>query len=77
MTSLLKKQFIKNGGHVKSPAVRQSYGNLGSLVGICANIILSIIKIAVGLISGSLSIVADGFNNLADMGSSVITLIGF
>ena len=77
MTSLLIKLFIKNGGDVKSPAVRQSYGNLGSLVGICANIILSIIKIAVGLISGSLSIVADGFNNLADMGSSVITLIGF
>ena len=34
-------------------------------------------KIVIGLISGSIAIVADGINNLADASSSVITLAGF
>ena len=34
-------------------------------------------KILIGLISGSISIVADGINNLADGASSIITLLGF
>ena len=77
MTSLLIKLFIKNHSDTKSLEVRNRYGNLGSAVGICANVLLSVIKIAIGYITASLSIVADGFNNLADVGSSVVTLIGF
>lgn len=77
MTALLIKLFVKNHTDVKSVTVRNSYGNLGSGVGIAANVLLSLIKITIGLLSGSLSITADGFNNLADVGSSVVTLIGF
>ena len=77
MTSLLIKLFIKNSGDVKSSDVRTRYGTLGSIVGIACNVILCAIKISVGLLSASISIIADGLNNLADMGSSVITMIGF
>lgn len=77
MTALLIRLFVKNRTDIKSMAVRNSYGNLGSGVGIGANVLLSIIKIVIGFLSGSLSITADGFNNLADVGSSVVTLIGF
>ncbi len=77
MTGLLIKLFIKNGDDVKCGAVRARYGTLGSIVGICANILLCAIKITVGIIGGSISIIADGLNNLSDMGSSVITMIGF
>ncbi len=77
MTLLLIKLFIKNRNDTKSTEVRNRYGNLGSAVGIVANVLLSIIKIVIGYITASLSIVADGFNNLADVGSSVVTLIGF
>lgn len=77
MTALLIKLFIKNHNDVKSPVIRNQYGNLGSVVGICANVLLSLVKIVVGLIGGVLSVTADGFNNLADAGSSVVTLIGF
>lgn len=77
MTALLVKLFVKNSTDTKSVAVRNTYGNLGSAVGIAANVLLSVIKIVIGLIGGSLSITADGFNNLADVGSSVVTLIGF
>ncbi|MBR2040259.1 MAG: cation transporter [Clostridia bacterium] len=77
MTELIIKLFIKNSESTKDNAVRKAYGTLGGFVGIICNLILCVIKITVGLISGSISIMADGFNNLSDMGSSLITIIGF
>ena len=77
MSDLLIRLFIKKPDDIKEPSVRQAYGTLGSLVGIICNLILCTFKIAVGLITASISIAADGFNNLSDMGSSVITMIGF
>lgn len=77
MTKLLIKLFIKNRNDVKNNNVRENYGKLGGMVGIICNLLLCILKITVGIISGSISIMADGFNNLTDMGSSVISIIGF
>lgn len=77
MTALLIKLFVKNHTDIKNGVVRSRYGNLGSGVGIAANILLSLVKIVIGLVGGMLSVTADGFNNLADAGSSVVTLIGF
>ena len=77
MTRLLIRLFVKNSGDTENPAVRKSYGTLSGGVGIFCNLILCITKIAVGLLTASISITADGLNNLSDMGSSVITLIGF
>lgn len=58
-------------------SVREKCGSIGSLVGVAANLLLAVIKIATGLAFSAMSIVADGLNNLSDIGSSVITLIGF
>ncbi len=77
MTSLLTKLFIKNPEDIKNSATRAQYGSLSGVVGILCNFILCTIKIIVGFITGSISIVADGLNNLSDMGSSVITILGF
>lgn len=77
MTSLLIKLFIKNGDNTKDKNVRNAYGNLASITGIICNIALSFIKIIIGVVVSSISIIADGLNNLSDMGSSVISLIGF
>ncbi len=77
ISSLLIRLFIKNPEDIKDNTVRGSYGTLGSVVGIICNLILCVLKITVGLISGSISIAADGFNNLSDIGSSVVTMIGF
>ena len=77
MTKLLIKLFVKNYSDTKSTDARNRYGNLGSAVGICTNVLLSAVKIIIGLLGGVLSITADGLNNLADAGSSVVTLIGF
>ena len=77
MSELLIRLFIKNSDDVNDAEVRKSYGTLGGAVGIVCNLFLCILKITVGLITASISIVADGLNNLSDMGSSVITMIGF
>lgn len=77
MTELLVRLFIKNPDNVQDNGVRTAYGTLGSVVGITANLLLCILKITAGLISGGISLTADGLNNLSDMGSSVITMLGF
>ncbi len=77
MTKLLTKLFVKNYKNTSDPTVRKSYGTLTSVVGIIINIILAAIKILAGILSGSVAIIADAFNNLSDSGTSVITLISF
>lgn len=77
MTELLVRLFIKNPDDTNDVKVRGRYGLLCGLVGIACNVILCSLKIAVGIITSSISVLADGLNNLSDMGSSVITMIGF
>ena len=77
MTSILTRLFIKNPDDIKDNATREQYGSLSGVVGIICNLLLCVFKITVGALTHSISIVADGFNNLSDMGSSVITILGF
>lgn len=77
MFQLLSKLFIKNHEDYTDPKVRQSYGILAGAVGIFLNFLLFAAKALAGLLSHSIAITADAFNNLSDAGSSVITLIGF
>ena len=58
-------------------AVRHGYGMICGAVGIFLNLILSCFKIVLGALIGSLAIQADGFNNLGDVGSSLVSLGGF
>lgn len=77
MVTFLCRLFIKNHEDTKQPAVRQAYGVLCGAVGIFFNLCLFAGKAAAGLLSNSIAITADAFNNLSDAGSSIITLIGF
>ena len=77
MINLLVKTFVKDAGNVQAPQVRQRYGTLSGAVGIFLNLLLSAGKMIAGLITGSIAITADAFNNLTDAGSSVVTLVGF
>ena len=76
MTQLLIKLFIKDK-NVKDLEVRNKYAMLSSITGIILNILLSVFKLIVGLISNSISIISDAVNNITDAGSSVVTMIGF
>ncbi len=48
-----------------------------STVGIFLNVLLFAGKLVCGLVTGSIAVSADAFNNLSDAGSSTVTLIGF
>ncbi len=77
MTNLLLRRFVANYQHPEDPAVRSDIGRLAGMAGIVCNCLLFAVKLAVGLATGSVSIVADGVNNLSDTASSVVTLVGF
>lgn len=77
MYKLLVKLFIKDNERVEDVKVRSKYGILSGIVGIVTNLILCAIKILTGVLSGSVSLLADGINNLSDAGSSIVTLVGF
>lgn len=74
MISILSRIFIRGK---EGSAKRKAYGTLCSIVGILLNVFLFAGKYFAGLISGSVAITADAFNNLSDAGSSFITLVGF
>lgn len=76
MVTLLAKWFIKEKPTGENLRVRKLYGTLCSLLGIALNLLLVAGKLAAGVLSGSIAITADGLNNLSDVGSSLITLIG-
>jgi len=61
----------------KNPANRKKAGFLAGFLGVAANLLLFIIKIVIGTVTASVSVVADAFNNLSDMGSSLVTIVGF
>ena len=77
MTDFLVRRFVKDWQNPGSPETRRQYGRLGSVVGILVNLLLSLGKLAAGALSGSVSITADGVNNLSDAGSSVVSLVSF
>ena len=77
MTELLLRLFVKDYRSTKSSAVHLSIGKLAGMTGIVCNVLLFLGKLAVGLIAGSVSIIADAVNNLSDAASSVVTLLGF
>lgn len=77
MVGLLARIFIQDPEDVTSPKVRQAYGILTGSVGIVLNLLLFLGKFFAGIVSHSISIAADAFNNLSDAGSSCVTLIGF
>ena len=77
MTEALLKLILKENRDYTNPAVRTAVGKLGGVVGILCNVLLFLLKLICGLLSGSVSILADAVNNLSDAASSVITLLGF
>lgn len=76
MIKILSAIFIKSRDF-SNPAVCRAYGILCGSVGIFLNLLLFAFKFFAGMISGSVAITADAFNNLSDGGSSLISLIGF
>ena len=76
MTEFLVKHFVKDYEKTEKVSVRTGYGILASMVGIFCNVLLFLMKITIGMMIHSISVIADAFNNLSDAGSSIISFIG-
>ena len=74
---MLKELFIKNYSNTSDSEVRNSYGRVAGFFGVFTNTALGIMKLIIGYISNSVSIMADAANNLSDMLTSILTIIGF
>ena len=77
MMRLLVKLLVKDADAVEKDEVRKAYGNLASMTGIVANLLLCLFKFMAGTIANSISITADAVNNLSDAGSSIVSLVSF
>ena len=77
MIQFLIKTFIKNHEKTEDRAVRTAYGNLACIVSVVCNLLLAGGKIAVGVLTGSVAVTADGMNNLSDASSNIVSLLGF
>lgn len=75
--NFLVRRFIKNYQDTKDANVRTNVGKLSGIVGIFSNLFLFVIKFMIGTIVHSVSIQADGVNNLADAGSNIISILSF
>lgn len=76
MTKFLIRLFIGKDKNPKDTATRSKYVSLAGFTGIVVNLLLFALKLTIGLLSASVSIIADAFNNVSDAGSAIVTLIG-
>ncbi len=77
MVTFLSRIFIRDCERTGDPRVRTAYGMLCGALGIALNVLLFLGKYLAGILSGSVAVSADAFNNLSDAASSAVTLIGF
>lgn len=77
MYQLLIKTFVRDYKNTEDAHVREQYGTVCSIISIVCNIVLVVFKLIFGTLVHSVSIVADGYNNLSDAGSNIATFFGF
>ena len=75
MKEWIWKHFVKDYENHDDPEVRKRYTKLTGVMGIIVNSLLCAGKILLGVLSGSIAVVADGFHDLADSMAACITLI--
>lgn len=77
MINYLINKYIKNADDIQNETVRFAYGKLTSIIGIAANLLLFIVKLIIGFMTRSVSIMSDGFNNLSDVMTCLVTVLGY
>ena len=77
MINFLIRLFVGKNPDTRDARVRKKYASLAGVTGIILNLFLFTGKLVLGIIAGSVAIIADAFNNVSDAGSSVVALIGF
>ncbi len=74
MIKFLIRRFVPNYEQVQDKQVRERYAVLAGGLGMCGNAVLFVLKLIIGISMNSISVISDAFNNLSDMGSSVVMI---
>jgi cation diffusion facilitator family transporter len=84
MVTWLRKLFVKDYEKVDQERVRAAHGKLAAWFGIITNFLIAGMKLTVAIILAAqdnwvfpMALIADAVNNFSDMGSSIVTLVGF
>jgi cation diffusion facilitator family transporter len=72
----LIRRYVKDYQDVANKDVRESYGVLAGALGLICNVSLFALKLTIGLLTNSIAVTSDAFNNLSDNGSSLVAIIG-
>lgn len=70
-------KLIRGYNNPENPEVRIRVGRFAGFMGIISNVILFAVKLIIGIITGSISIIADSLNNLSDSGANILTVVGY
>lgn len=70
-------QKYRNFAELRSPELRESLGKFGGWVSIGVNLFLFVVKMALGIISSSVALIADAFHTLSDVATSIIVVVSF
>ena len=73
----LVRKWIPDYRDVDNVKVRARYGGLEAWTSIAVNAVLFVVKLVLGLMIGSVALIADAIHTLSDTGTSIIILIGF
>lgn len=76
MTRLLMRLFLKNSDNKNEDGKRVEYAVFAGVLGIVCNLLLFVLKFIVGYAASSIAVISDAFNNLSDMGTSAVSVIG-
>lgn len=76
MIKLIIKKYINNHDAIDDKDVREDYAILSGILGIICNLSLFLIKLAIGIVINSIAVISDAFNNLTDLGTSIVTIFG-
>lgn len=76
MIEFLLHIFVKDYHNSDNEKVRTDYSVFGSIVGIIVHLLLFLVKLVIGLLVNSLTIISDSFNGFTDAASSLFSLIG-
>ncbi len=77
MVDFLVKHFVRDYEKLDDGRVRERYGMLSSVVGILCNLIIFSSKLVIGTLVHSIAIISDGFNNMSDCASCIVTMFGY
>ncbi|MFH0965117.1 MAG: cation diffusion facilitator family transporter [Planctomycetota bacterium] len=77
LSNILLRRFVPEPARPSDPAVRLRCGRLEGYASILVNAALFAVKIALGLSTRSIALIADAFHTLGDIATSVIVILGF